>query len=168
MPFSPKKYRVSCTRRQHNHTPTELVRLPVFGDNNACTTNSCNDDTGYVYTDVSCGGENKCFTYNCDMETSCQKAPVDYDACTMMALAVLKMDVRIPLFTAMMITCAQMIVSTLLPDVPTLVLIVMIATHARMIPATPSLVVLTRKSLVTIKANDWKKERVWKKNEIGK
>jgi len=36
----------------------------------------------------------------------------------LMALAVLKMDVRIPLFTVMMFSCAQMIVSTLLPDVP--------------------------------------------------
>jgi len=36
----------------------------------------------------------------------------------LMGLAVLKMDVRIPLFTVMMFSCAQMIVSTLLPDVP--------------------------------------------------
>jgi len=119
MPFSPKKYRVCCTRLQCNHTPTELVRLPVFGDNNACTTNSCDDDTGYVYTDVSCGGENECFTYNCDTE---RKPAVKRHLLIMMhvlmALAVLKMDVRIPLFTVMMFLCAQMIVSTLLPDVP--------------------------------------------------
>jgi Dictyostelium (slime mold) repeat len=65
---------------------TGCVNTPIScADNNACTADSCNPATGCVVTPIVCNDNNACTTDTCDPATGCVATPIvcnDNNACT--------------------------------------------------------------------------------------
>jgi len=65
---------------------TGCVNTPIScGDNNACTSDSCDPATGCVNTPISCGDNNACTSDSCDPASGCVNTPIscgDNNACT--------------------------------------------------------------------------------------
>jgi hypothetical protein len=57
----------------------------LCGDNNSCTTDSCDTTTGCTHTPISCGDDNACTTDSCDATNGCTHSAIscdDSNACT--------------------------------------------------------------------------------------
>jgi Dictyostelium (slime mold) repeat len=65
-----------------NATPVAPL---VCGDNNSCTTDTCDPATGCVFTPLTCGDNNACTTDSCDPALGCVNTPIscnDNNSCT--------------------------------------------------------------------------------------